>query len=97
MLKGGGEGRNRTYPPAQSVGAAVLKTATTTRHASLSQTLETSERQNRKHGSVAVTKPSRPGINDCRPPAARKVCFEFRVDCREFWKDRRGRSIRRLS
>src|SRR4029077_5532860 len=32
----GGEGRNRTCPPARSVGATVLKTATTTRHASLS-------------------------------------------------------------
>ena len=40
--KGGGEGRNRTYPPAQSVGATVLKTATTTRHASLSQQMEIS-------------------------------------------------------
>lgn len=36
LEKFGGEGRNRTYPPARSVGAAVLKTATTTRHASLS-------------------------------------------------------------
>src|ERR1700719_1158741 len=32
----GGEGRNRTYPPTRSVGATVLKTVTTTRHASLS-------------------------------------------------------------
>jgi len=30
----GGEGRNRTYLPTRSVGATVLKTATTTRHAS---------------------------------------------------------------
>ncbi len=32
----GGEGRNRTYPPIRSTGATVLKTAATTRHASLS-------------------------------------------------------------
>ena len=32
----GGEGRNRTYPPTQSVGATILKTVTTTRHVSLS-------------------------------------------------------------
>ena len=34
--KVGGEGRNRTYPPTQSVGATILKTVTTTRHVSLS-------------------------------------------------------------
>ena len=32
----GGEGGNRTHHPAQSVGATVLKTVTTTRHVSLS-------------------------------------------------------------
>ncbi len=32
----GGEGGNRTHPPAQSVGATILKTVTTTRHVSLS-------------------------------------------------------------
>ena len=36
--KAGGEGRNRTYPPTQSVGATILKTVTTTRHVSLSVT-----------------------------------------------------------
>lgn len=35
LAKIGGEGRNRTHPPTQSVGAAALKAATTTRHVSL--------------------------------------------------------------
>src|SRR5688572_16588666 len=34
--EGGGEGGNRTHPPARSAGATILKTVTTTRHVSLS-------------------------------------------------------------
>ena len=36
LAKAGGEGGNRTHPPARSAGATILKTVTTTRHVSLS-------------------------------------------------------------
>src|SRR4029077_18115467 len=56
FLEVGGEGRNRTSPPTPSVGATVLRTATTTRHASLSRQMQISTRRNGKQRSVAVSK-----------------------------------------
>src|SRR4029077_6814210 len=50
------EARNRTFPPTRRVGATVLMTATTTRHASLSRQMQISTRRNGKQRSVAVSK-----------------------------------------